>query len=96
MDEAKRHIIWNEEARRYQYFDKNFNEVHKGDFLTDGKRVYEVFQVEGEQELGRDATNPLWVRSGRAAPAQYGLYKFDEQDMQEMWLCEKPDDWQGA
>lgn len=27
-----------------------------------------------EGELGTDATNPSWIKSGRAVPCEYGIY----------------------
>ena len=30
-------------------------------------------------ELGTDATNPKWIKSGRAVPCEYGIYPFEEQ-----------------
>ena len=64
---------------KLRYFDVNGEEVHEGDFVyLDGKRK-KVYLTENN-ELGTDATNPLWVQSGRAAECEYGIYPFEEGD----------------
>lgn len=64
---------------KLRYFDVNGEEVHEGDFVyLDGKRK-KVYLTENN-ELGIDATNPLWVQSGRAAECEYGIYPFEECD----------------
>lgn len=63
-----------------KYFDKNGKEIKEGCKIQykDGK-IKEVYLTESEQ-LGTDATNPIWIERGKAVPCEYGIYplEFDE------------------
>ena len=63
----------------YKYFDMNGKEIHEGDFILMNGKVQEVYLTD-ENELGTDATNPLWIKSGRAVPTEFGIYPFDTAD----------------
>lgn len=68
-----KHIFCDDEGT-YHYFDKNGVELHDGDFVRrDDGRIEKLYLSEDEQ-LGTDATNPVWIESGRAAPCEYGLF----------------------
>lgn len=60
-----------------KYYDKNGKEITEGCSIKycDGtiKKVYKT--VDGF--LGTDATNPLWIESGKAVPGEYGIYPFE-------------------
>ena len=62
------------ENGKHRYFDKHGVEI------TDGCKIrYEDGRIEKvylttEGELGTDATNPSWIKSGRAEPCEYGIY----------------------
>ena len=63
----------------YKYFDMNGNEIHEGDFVLMNGEVQEVYLTD-ENELGTDATNPHWIKIGRAVPCEFGIYPFDTAD----------------
>ena len=66
------------------YYDNNGEELHEGDFVSihGGEPVRLYLTSDGE--LGRDATNPLWVESGRAGACEYGIYVLTGYDLSEI------------
>lgn len=65
-------IKWNQHKQRYQYYDRNGYEITEGMYiLIDG--AYRLIYAT-EDGLGTDATNPSWLKSGKAEPCQYGIY----------------------
>ena len=68
----------NELEMYYRYYDKDGREIKAGDYIKfdygDIKKVY----ASTSGELNTDATNPSWIKSGRARPCQYGLYPLNE------------------
>ena len=68
------------------YFDKNGTEITEGCKIryADGK-VRKVYLTEND-ELGTDATNPLWIEKGRAVECEYGIYplSFEETETAEV------------
>ena len=66
----------------YRYFDMNGIEIHEGDYIlnVDDGSVQKVYLGESRQ-LGTDATNPAWIKSGRAVPCEYGLYPLTHDDL---------------
>lgn len=65
------------------YYDIHGEEIHDGDtVLLDGRERKVLLTTDGC--LGLDATNPAWIESGRAAPGEYGIYPFDEDDEPEL------------
>lgn len=76
------------ENGKRRYFDKHGVEITEGCYVkyADGRRnrtVYKVYLTE-EGELGTDATNPMWVESGRAVPCEYGIYPFCNDETEEI------------
>ena len=75
-------IDWNKKVGEFQehtYYDMNGVEIRKGDtVLMDGKEWDVLLCDDGC--LGVDATNPVWVRTGRAFQGEYGVYPFEESD----------------
>ena len=62
-----------------RYYDVTGKEIHEGDtVLLDGceKKVY----LTEDNELGTDATNPIWIEKGRAVECEYGIYPFCKND----------------
>ena len=68
----------------YRYFDRDGIELFEGDIVEheNGKRE-ELYMTENG-ELGIDATNPLWIETGRAVPCEYGVYPLNNADVAEM------------
>lgn len=60
-----------------KYYDKNGKEITEGCSIRypDGT-IKEVFKTT-DGFLGTDATNPLWIESGKAVPCEYGIYPFE-------------------
>lgn len=75
----KSKIIYEDEEIRY--FDKNGVEILPDDTIKwdDGKSEKVYLTEEGN--LGTDATNPLWIKSGRAYECEYGIYPLSEADL---------------
>ena len=81
------------ENGKYLYFDKNGVEITEGCKVRyeNGVRrrtVYTVYRTEND-ELGTDATNPLWIEKGRAVPCEYGIYPFGESETEEIEVVEE-------
>lgn len=65
------------------YFDKNGIEIKEGDkiILSEGGKPLKVYLC-ADGQLGLDATNSAWIKSGRAEPCEYGLYPLTLEDTQ--------------
>lgn len=73
-----------EENGSYKYFDKNGVELQEGDMIKyDSGKVRKLYRTENEC-LGIDATNPLWISSGRACECEYGIYPLEYEEMKEI------------
>ena len=72
------------ENGKARYFDKNGKEIFDGDTIryNDGEEK-KVYLTESET-LGTDATNPAWIKSGRAVPCEFGIYPLTEDEMKEI------------
>lgn len=73
------------ESTIYRYFDRNGAEIFDGDTViyTATGRTEKVYLTDGG-ELGTDATNPVWIKAGRAVPCQYGIYPFTDKELSEI------------
>ncbi len=76
------------EGEKARYFDKNGVEIVEGCKVrySNGVRSrtdYIVYRTEND-ELGTDATNPLWIERGRAVPCEFGIYPFCEDETEEI------------
>ena len=76
------------ENGKTKYFDKNGKEITDGCKIkfSDG-RIKKVYLTE-KDELGTDATNPLWIEIGRAVECEYGIYPLNEADTNEVEVVE--------
>lgn len=61
------------------YKDMNGREIHEGDVVYMDGRNRKVYATE-DGYLGTDATNPVWIESGKAVECEYGIYQFTEYD----------------
>ena len=67
---------------QFVYYDKSGNELHDGDYvLYDDGRIKQLCLTESGQ-LGVDATNPAWIKNGRAVAFECGAYPLEEQEME--------------
>lgn len=68
------------ENGKQRYFDKNGKEITDGCIIRypDGKEMI-VYETDNE-ELGTDATNPVWIEKGWAVPCEYGIYPLNRED----------------
>ena len=80
----KASITYDSKTDTYSYYDKNGAQLQDGDIIRwdDGKLEQVVLGDSGQ--LGVDATNPAWIKSGRAVPFQFGLYPLESQWMAEI------------
>ena len=63
------------EVGRYLYYDKNGSQITAGCQIKYPSGEVKTVYLTSENELGTDATNPEWIRSGRAVPCEYGIYQ---------------------
>lgn len=71
-----------------KYYDKNGKEITDGCSIRFANgRVEKVYLTENE-ELGTDATNPVWIEKGKAEPCEYGIYPLTERDTEEVEVVE--------
>lgn len=61
------------------YYDMNNEPIHENDIVIMGGEKKTVYLTE-DNELGTDATNPIWIENGRAFPCEFGIYPFNEYD----------------
>lgn len=62
------------EVGGYLYYDKNGSQITAGCQIKYPSGEVKTVYLTSENELGTDATNPEWIRSGRAVPCEYGIY----------------------
>lgn len=62
------------EVGGYLYYDKNGSQITAGCQIKYQSGEVKTVYLTSENELGTDATNPEWIRSGRAVPCEYGIY----------------------
>lgn len=72
------------ENGQWKYFDRNGKEITEGCIIRypNGKEMIVYETIEGE--LGTDATNPVWIESGRAVPCEYGIYPLGAEETEEI------------
>lgn len=81
------------ENGKYRYFDRNGVEIVEGCMIKychgdkSLERIKEVYLTENG-ELGTDATNPIWIESGIAVPCEYGIYPFEENELEYVEIIE--------
>ncbi len=76
------------------YHDRFGNELNAGDYIRlieggEPQMLYEWEDAYGNRGLGIDATNPSWIKSGRAVPCEYGIYNLNHEDMKYCEMCGK-------
>lgn len=76
-------MIIKQDKNGYHYFDVNAREIHDGDIVLIDNEQKQVFLTE-DGELGIDSTNPIWIKRGWAAPGEFGIYPFCEDDEAEI------------
>lgn len=76
-----------------KYFDRNGKEIIEGckiKYLHGDKsleRIEKVYRAENG-ELGIDATNPIWIDTGRAVPCEYGVYPLNTEETEMVEVVE--------
>lgn len=72
------------ENGKKRYYDRNGNEITDGCKIRyENGTIKKVYLTE-KDELGTDATNPLWIESGRAVPCEYGIYPLEHCETNEV------------
>ena len=64
---------------KWLYYDMNDEPIHENDVVIMNGRKEKVYLTD-EDELGTDATNPIWLEKGRAVPCEFGIYPFNRYD----------------
>ena len=59
----------------FNYVGRHGVPIKEGNIILEGNTVEKVY-LTTENELGTDATNPVWLENGRACPCEYGIYPF--------------------
>lgn len=81
------------ENGKLRYFDKNGKEITEGCKIKykdriRARNIYTVYLTEND-ELGTDATNPVWIENGRAVPCEYGIYPLTEEETEDVEVVEE-------
>ena len=76
------------ENGRYHYFDCNGTPIVDGCTIRFSLGNEAKVYLSEEDTLGIDATNPAWIRSGRAVPCEYGLYPLTREDTEDCTVVE--------
>lgn len=66
------------------YFDRNGTELNDGDTVRYESGATQKLYLTEDGRLGTDATNPVWIANGRAAPCEYGIYPLEEAETEEI------------
>ena len=82
-----------EENGKFLYYDRNGKQITDGclvrwsGYYSNGKteRVY----LTADGQLGTDATNPSWIKSGIAYACEYGIYPFTKEDTENLEVVEE-------
>lgn len=77
-----RHVVYDEAKDEWRYYDKNGVELHEGDIIRQGTGAENKLYKASTGRLGTDATNPAWIKSGRAVPCEYGIYMLCISDLE--------------
>ena len=67
------------------YYDKNGDVLEEGvviKYVSTGA-THELVRTE-DGNLGYDATNPAWIKCGKAAPFEYGVYPLEESELDDV------------
>lgn len=72
-----------------KYFDKNGKEITKGCKIKFESGRIEKVHLTTDGELGTDATNPKWIKNGRAVECEYGIYPLTRQETEEVEVVEE-------
>lgn len=69
------------ENGKYRYFDMEGRELHGGDTIIHENGQEEKIYLTADGLLGTDATNPYWIKTGKADPCEYGIYPLQYDDL---------------
>ncbi len=74
---------------KIRYFDKNGKEITDGCKIKYALGRIEKVYLTDSGYLGTDATNPVWIKNGRAVPCEYGIYPLTEEETEEVEVVEE-------
>lgn len=66
------------------YFDKNGTQIESGCCVRYPCGSIREVYLTSEGDLGIDATNPSWIKSGRAVECEYGIYPLTKSETEEI------------
>lgn len=77
-----------------KYFDRNGKEITKGCTIkynhADKSLIrYEKVYLTESGELGTDATNSVWIETGKAAPCEFGIYPLNSEETEMVEVVEE-------
>ena len=84
MNEVRHIATIVEENGAYRYFDRDGIELKDGDIIRYESGREDMIYLSADGRLGTDATNPSWIKSGRAVPCEYGIYPLEYEEMKEI------------
>lgn len=76
------------ENGKLRYFDDNGVEITDGCYVKINGNV-EKIHIAVTGQLGTDATNPYWLKTGRAYECEWGVYPLEEQSIDECIVVKK-------
>lgn len=68
------------ENGKMKYLDKDGREITENCRIRYENGDVKVVYLTENGELGTDATNPVWIKNGRAVPCEYGIYPLTEEE----------------
>lgn len=72
------------ENGKKRYYDKHGVEITNGCEIRHVDGTVGTVCLTSEGELGTDATNPSWIKSGRAMPCEFGIYPLGHNETNEV------------
>ena len=76
------------DGNKVRYFDRNGVEITEGCRIKYANGNIKTVYLTAENELGTDATNPLWIEKGKAVPCEYGIYPLTREETEEIEVIE--------
>lgn len=77
-------IIYDSASGKFRYFDNYGTELHDGDTVSIGGGEAQKLYLTDQGALGTDATNPAWIKNGRATECEFGIYPLEMSDMSDI------------
>lgn len=67
-----------------KYYDKNGTVLKEGDFIKFPDGIIKKLYLTDKDQLGIDATNPEWIKRGKAFECEFGIYPLESFELDQI------------